>query len=124
MIGSLLKAIAYSKAPKTTFALLHPEPAFQLKKMPYDLRNAYAPRLTAVATLLIALPIGILLGRRLERGRLRRVRRRVRTRLQPASLGRPPDAASAASSMPAARRPATRPDAGIVERAARERGEP
>ena len=67
MIGTLLKAIAYSRAPKTTFRVLHPKEALQLKKLPYDLKYAYAPRLTAMAAAAVALPLGILIGRELER---------------------------------------------------------
>jgi hypothetical protein len=63
MIGSLLKAAAYSKAPKTTFAALHPKQAAHLKKLEWDMKHAYAPRVTALGVALLALPIGILLGR-------------------------------------------------------------
>lgn len=63
MIRSIAKTLAYSKAPKTTFALLHPRRAVRLKKMRYDLRHAYAPRLTALGAVALALPVGYLLGR-------------------------------------------------------------
>lgn len=63
MIGSLLKAAAYSKAPKTTFTALHPKQAARLKKLEWDMKHAYAPRLTALGVALLALPIGIVLGR-------------------------------------------------------------
>lgn len=74
MLGSLLKAISYGQAPKTTFAMLHPEAAFQLVKMRYDLRHAYAPRVSALVALLVALPLGIALGRVMERDARRRSR--------------------------------------------------
>lgn len=63
MIRSIAKTMAYSKAPKTTFALLHPSKAVRLQKMRYDLRHAYAPRVTAVGAAAVALSLGYLLGR-------------------------------------------------------------
>jgi len=72
VLRSLAKAYAYSRAPRATFAVLHPEQAFQLRKLPYDLEHAYAPRLVAFVALALALPVGILVGRRWER----RVQRR------------------------------------------------
>lgn len=72
MLGSLLKVLAYRQAPKTTFAMLHPDAAFQIAKMRYDFHHAYAPRVAAVAAAAIALPLGIILGRAIERGARRR----------------------------------------------------
>lgn len=69
MLGSILKGAAYTKAPRATFTVLHPRQAFEIAKLPYDLRHAYAPRLVALATLALALPAGVLLGRMLERRR-------------------------------------------------------
>lgn len=63
MIRSIAKTVAYSKAPRTTFAVLHPKRAVRLKKMRYDLRHAYAPRVTALGAAAVALPLGYLLGR-------------------------------------------------------------
>lgn len=63
MIRSIAKTVAYSKAPKTTFAVLHPKRAVRLKKMRYDLRHAYAPRVTALGAAAVALPLGYLIGR-------------------------------------------------------------
>jgi hypothetical protein len=63
MIGSLLKATAYSKAPRTTFSVLHPKEAARLKKLDWDMKHAYAPRVAALGVALLALPIGVLLGR-------------------------------------------------------------
>ena len=88
MIGTLLKGIAYSKAPKTTFRILHPKQAAKLKVLPYELRYGYAPRLTAAVAAAVALPLGILIGRELER-RVRRGRDRQRSRGAPA-LARAP----------------------------------
>ena len=66
---ALLKAAAYSQAPRLTFTLLHPKQAAQLKKLPFDLRTAYAPRIAAAVAVAVALPVGIALGRRFERSR-------------------------------------------------------
>jgi hypothetical protein len=63
MLGSLLEWIAYSKAPRATFALRHPVKAVRLKKMGFDMRHAYAPRVAAVGMAALALPLGFALGR-------------------------------------------------------------
>ena len=68
MIGSILKVLAYRQAPRTTFAMLHPDAAFQMAKMRYDFHHAYAPRVAAIAAAAVALPLGIILGRAIERG--------------------------------------------------------
>ncbi|HUF49378.1 MAG TPA: hypothetical protein VMN60_01005 [Longimicrobiales bacterium] len=62
MIGTVLKAVAYSRAPRTTFSVLHPKKAAVLGKMKWDLRHAPAPRLTAVGAAALMLPLGVLLG--------------------------------------------------------------
>ena len=72
MLGSILKMLAYRQAPRTTFAMLHPDAAFQLAKMRYDFDHAYAPRVAAIVTAAIALPVGIAIGRAIERGARRR----------------------------------------------------
>ncbi|HEV2147750.1 MAG TPA: hypothetical protein VGR37_10140 [Longimicrobiaceae bacterium] len=71
MIRSLLKLFAYTQAPKTSFAFLHPVKAAQVVKTPFDLRTAYAPRLTAVATALLVGPLAYRLGKRAGEGTLR-----------------------------------------------------
>jgi hypothetical protein len=63
MIGTLLKAAAYYKAPRLTFSVLHPKKAAVLKKMQWDLGHAPAPRLTAVGAAALALPLGLMIGR-------------------------------------------------------------
>jgi hypothetical protein len=63
MLGKLLKLYAYSKAPKATFAVLHPRTTAQLAHARYDMKHGWAPRATAVGAALIALPIGYLVGR-------------------------------------------------------------
>ena len=67
VLVALLKAAAYSQAPRLTFGVLHPKQAAQLKKLPFDLRTAYAPRLVAVLAAALALPAGVAIGRALER---------------------------------------------------------
>lgn len=69
MIRTLLKAVAYSKAPRTTFAVLHPAGAVRLKKFAWDMRHAPAPRVSALGAAALALPVGLLLGR-IGRGRM------------------------------------------------------
>lgn len=64
MIRSIAKTVAYTKAPKTTFAVLHPKKAVRLRKLKYDLRHAIAPRLTAIGAMAVALPLGYAIGRR------------------------------------------------------------
>jgi hypothetical protein len=68
MIGTLAKAVAYHKAPKTTFTLLHPKQALRLRRMRRDFRSSPATRMAAagaaVTALAVALPLGLWLGRR------------------------------------------------------------
>lgn len=91
MIGSILKVLAYRQAPRTTFAMLHPDAAFQMAKMQYDFHHAYAPRVAAIAVAAVALPLGILLGRALERGARRQGdRARIRARAQRVRSGTAP----------------------------------
>lgn len=75
MLGSLLKLFAYSQAPRTTFALRHPVTSAQLLKTPFDLKHAYAPRLTAAATALLVAPLAYRLGKRAGEGTLFQPRR-------------------------------------------------
>ena len=63
MIGSIAKTVAYTRAPKTTFTVLHPKRAVRLRKMQYDLRHAYAPRVAALSAAALALPLGYMIGR-------------------------------------------------------------
>lgn len=60
---SLIRLYGYAVAPKTTFALLHPTAAARLAKARWDFRHALAPRIAALAVALLALPLGILVGR-------------------------------------------------------------
>ena len=64
MIRTIAKTIAYTKAPKKTFAILHPKRAAKLRRLKGDLRHAYAPRLAAAGAVALAIPLGFLLGRR------------------------------------------------------------
>lgn len=63
MIRNMAKMFAYSRAPRTTFALMHPRQSARLAKTRWDLRHALAPRLTALGAAALALPVGILIGR-------------------------------------------------------------
>jgi hypothetical protein len=63
VIKSLLKIAAYSKAQRTTFAVMHPKKTAKLVKFRWDIRHAYAPRVAAVGAALLALPLGLALGR-------------------------------------------------------------
>lgn len=64
MIRTLFKAVAYSKAPRATFTMLHPGTAVRFRKFQWDMRHAYAPRVTALGAAALALPIGLWLGRK------------------------------------------------------------
>lgn len=63
MIGTIAKTVAYTKAPRTTFTLLHPKRAVKLRRLKYDIRHAYAPRIVAAGVAALAIPLGFLLGR-------------------------------------------------------------
>jgi hypothetical protein len=81
MIRALFKLLAYTQAPRATFTLLHPVKAAQVVKTPFDLRTAYAPRLTAIATALLVGPLAYRLGKRAGQGTLRTPRRRDQSTL-------------------------------------------
>lgn len=105
MIGSLIKAFAYTKAPKTTYAALHPKNAARLKKLEWDMKHAYAPRLTALGVAAVALPLGIVLGRltagrRSEPQRGPRVNPNARRTGWPDEVGARPDAREWDDDMP------------------------
>jgi hypothetical protein len=70
MLGRLLKLYAYTKKPKTTFVVLNPVTTAQLLKIPFDLKTAYVPRLTALATALLVAPLAYRLGKRSAEGTL------------------------------------------------------
>lgn len=68
MIGTIAKTFAYAKAPKTTFTVLHPKRAVKLRRLKYDFRHAYAPRVAAAGVAALAIPLGFLLGRGRKNG--------------------------------------------------------
>ena len=68
MIGKIARTYLYAKAPKTTFAVLHPKRAVRLRKMKWDMRHAYAPRIAAIGAAALALPLGFAIGRRTSNG--------------------------------------------------------
>jgi hypothetical protein len=66
MIRSALKVLAYSKAPRTTFALRHPIEAIRLARMRRRLK-AKAPKALAIGAGVAALPLTLALGRKIRR---------------------------------------------------------
>ena len=70
MLGKLLKVIAYKRAPAATFTVLHPLQAAGWVKVPWDLRYAYAPRITGVLAALLVAPLAFRLGKRSAQGTL------------------------------------------------------
>lgn len=73
MIGTLLKLVAYSRAPEATLLLERLRQRNRLAKsrrMPLDLRQAWAPRLAVVVTAAIVGPVAYRLGRRSAQGTL------------------------------------------------------
>lgn len=70
MLRKLFKWFAYSQSPRATFAVLHPIETAQWIKLPWDLRYAYAPRITALITALLIAPLAFRLGKRAAEGSL------------------------------------------------------
>lgn len=68
MLKQAAIGLAYSRAPKITFALRHPRTALRLKALSWQLRRSAAPRVAGVAALAVALPLGWWLGRLGGRG--------------------------------------------------------
>ncbi|HET7274811.1 MAG TPA: hypothetical protein VFI91_06500 [Longimicrobiaceae bacterium] len=60
MLGTILKVVAVAAAVR------HPVKAVQVRKVPFDMKHAFAPRLTALGTALVAVPLGIWIGRRMD----------------------------------------------------------
>lgn len=63
MIGKAVKYYAIARAPRLAYSITHPKNAARLAKAGWDLKHAWAPRVTGVAALAVALPLGFLLGR-------------------------------------------------------------
>src|SRR5688500_15653145 len=61
MIGQILKAAAYAKAPRLTFTSLHPTTALRLRALPLEMRYGYGTRL-AMSVALMAFPLGVIVG--------------------------------------------------------------
>jgi hypothetical protein len=83
MLKTVIKALAYAQAPRTTFTVLHPEKAVQIAKVPFDLRTAYAPRLIALGAALLIAPLAFRLGKRAGDGSFAAARRRARAAALP-----------------------------------------
>ena len=69
MLGTIVKMIAYYKAPKATFAVLHPKASAKLRAAQWDMKHGYASRASAIGAALIALPVGYLIGKAVVRRR-------------------------------------------------------
>jgi hypothetical protein len=63
MIRSLARMVAYHKAPRATFAVLHPKQALRLRKLRKDMLTSPATRVAAIGAAVVALPLGVFLGR-------------------------------------------------------------
>ena len=70
MIGKVAKYYAISRAPRLAFSVSHPKKAARLAKARWDLEHAWAPRVTGVVALALALPLGFMLGRMSKRDRI------------------------------------------------------
>jgi hypothetical protein len=67
MIGSIIKMVAYKRAPRTTFAVLHPRSTLRLRRFRREILNSPVPRAAAIGAAVLALPLGIALGRMTSR---------------------------------------------------------
>ncbi|HEY0673754.1 MAG TPA: hypothetical protein VGD27_15860 [Longimicrobiales bacterium] len=67
MIGKIIKYYAISRAPRLAYSISHPRQAARLAKTGWDLKHAWAPRMTGIAALALALPAGYMLGRLTKR---------------------------------------------------------
>jgi hypothetical protein len=63
MVGKLIKYYAIARVPRLAYSVSYPKQAARLAKTGWDLKHAWAPRITGVAALALALPVGYLLGR-------------------------------------------------------------
>ncbi len=74
MIGTLLKLVAYTQAPEITLQLRERfrqrDRLAKSRRIPLDLRQAWAPRLAVVVTAAIVGPVAYRLGRRSAQGTL------------------------------------------------------
>ena len=68
MIGKVIKYYAYVRAPKLAYSVNHPKNAARLVKTAWDLKHAWAPRLTGAAAMAVALPLGYIVGKKLAVG--------------------------------------------------------
>lgn len=68
MLRTILKAVAYTRMPRTTFMVSHPRAASRMLKARWDMKHALAPRISAVGAAMIALPVGYAIGRALRGG--------------------------------------------------------
>jgi hypothetical protein len=69
MVGKVIKYYAYIRAPKLTYSVMHPKNAARLAKTSWDLKHAWAPRLTGAAAMAVALPLGYIVGKKIAKPR-------------------------------------------------------
>lgn len=69
MVGKALEVFAYAKAPRATFALKHPKQALRIQTTRWAMRNTAAPKIAAAGAAILALPVGLMLGRLTKRNR-------------------------------------------------------
>ena len=68
MLRNIIKALAYSKFPKTTFAVRHPGDAARLVKMRRNVKHTMRSQRTAgIGVALIAIPVGYVIGRLVQK---------------------------------------------------------
>ena len=63
MIGKAIKYYAIARSPKLAYSVLHPGKAVRIAKTGWDLKHAWAPRITGAAAVALALPLGYLIGK-------------------------------------------------------------
>jgi hypothetical protein len=67
MLRGLMKLFAYEHFPRTTFAVRHPRTTSQIAKTRWDLKHARAPRVAGIGAALIAIPVGYVIGRLVQK---------------------------------------------------------
>ncbi len=68
MLRNLMKMFAYSKFPKSTFAVSHPADTARLMRMRRNVRHTMRSQTTAgIGAALIAIPVGYVIGRLVQK---------------------------------------------------------
>lgn len=72
MLGELATMTGYVKAPRTTYVVKHPLKAMHMARVRRDIGDSFTPtRIGVGLAALIAIPLGIWLGRRFAESRRR-----------------------------------------------------